>query len=62
MRNGCVSRAQENAQDDVKIKAMHKRMRKMICGYKIEPLSKVFISYGQEKAQDDVWVQNLRYA
>ena len=45
-----------------KIKAMHKRMRKMIYGYKIEPMSNVCISYGQENAQDDVWVQNLRYA
>ena len=45
MRKGCVSYAQENAQEDV-------------FGYKIKAMRMEFVSYVQGNAQDDVCVQN----
>ena len=35
---------------------MHKRMHKMMFGYKNKAISEGCISYVQENAQDDVWV------
>ena len=35
---------------------MHKRMCKMMFGYKIKGMHKGFVTYAQESAQDDVWV------
>ena len=35
---------------------MHKRMGKMMFGYKIKAMHKGCVSYMQEHAQDDVWV------
>ena len=35
---------------------MRKRMRKMIFGYKNNPMRKGCVNYAQENAQDDVWV------
>ena len=35
---------------------MHKRMGKMMFGYKIKAMHKGCASYLQENVQDDVWV------
>ena len=38
---------------------MCKKMRKMMFGHKNKPMHKGCVSYVQENAQDDVWVQKL---